>query len=106
MLNIGRGRLVPLYNDRGRRPREHPKGHVRADIAHLPAAHAHTPYTPPSGDLVHAQGNPKGSGDLRSLPVAMVLVLLCYYSSKKKHGTKPGMCRTYFRSLSLPVPFT
>jgi hypothetical protein len=39
------------------------KGPTRADIGQLPVAHART------------QGNPFGSRDLRSLPVAMVLVL-------------------------------
>jgi hypothetical protein len=38
----------------------------------------------------------KGSSDLRSHPVAMVLLL------RKKRGKKPGMCRTYFRSGPLP----
>ena len=92
MILIGRGG-----------PREHPptsrgKGPTRADIAQLPVAHAHTPSTPfghyggycaTSGcACAHIREHPKGSRDLRSLPVAMVLVLLYYilhyYSSKKK----------------------
>jgi hypothetical protein len=43
------------------------------------------------------KGTQKGSLDLRSLPVAMVPVLLYYYPSKKKNRTKLGMRRTYFR---------
>ena len=42
------------------------------------------------------KGTPKGSSDLRSHPVAMLLLL------KKKRGKKPGMRRTYFRSGPLP----
>jgi hypothetical protein len=54
------------------------KGPNRADIAPLLVAHAHT----------LPRGHPSGSRDLRSLPVAMVLVLLYYilydYYSKNK----------------------
>jgi len=87
-----------LENDRRGRPREHPqlpvpgealrvtfddvtsgqKAPTRMDIAQLPVAHAHT----------SPKGIPSGSPDLRSHPVAMVLVLLYYilyyYYSKKK----------------------
>jgi len=83
--------LVPVDNDRCGRPREHPqtsssspnfqgkpyvwwrhfrsKCPTRADIAQLPVAHA------------HPKGTPLWSRDLRSLPVAMVLVLLYYILS-------------------------
>ena len=53
------------------------KGPTRADIAQLPVVHAHT----------LPRESPSGSRDLRSLRVAMVLVLLyyiLYYYSKKK----------------------
>ena len=42
------------------------------------------------------KGTPNGSNDLRSHPVAMLLLL------RKKRGEKPGMRRTYFRSGPLP----
>ena len=51
--------------------------------------------------MLTPKGIPMGSRDLRSLPVAMVPVLLyCilyYYYSKKKALEKAGMHRTYFR---------
>ena len=40
--------------------------------------------TPTSGCAWAHPSSPSGSRDLQSLPVAMVLVLLCYYYSKKK----------------------
>ena len=40
------------------------------------------------------KGTPKGSNDLWSYPVLLL---------RKKRGKKPGMRRTYFRSLTLPV---
>ena len=40
------------------------------------------------------KGTPKGSSDLRSHPVAMLL--------RKKRGKNPGMHKTYFRSWPLP----
>jgi len=43
------------------------------------------------------KGTPKVSSDLRSHPVAMLLLL------RKKRGKKPGMRRTYFRICHLPV---
>jgi hypothetical protein len=42
------------------------------------------------------KGTPKGSSDLRSHPVAMLLLL------RKKRGKKTGMRTTYFRSGPLP----
>ena len=67
---------------RGRR-REHPMdtsegvtwSSVITDVGKLPVAHAHT------------QGGPKGSSDLRSHPVAMLLLLL-----RKKRGGKSRAC--------------
>ena len=47
----------------------------------------------------------KGSSDLRSHPVAMLLLYSLYYcttTKKKEQGKKPGMHRTYFRSGPLP----
>ena len=41
-----------------------------------------------------SKGTPKGSNDLGSHPVAILL--------RKKRGEKPGMRRTYFRSGPLP----
>ena len=43
------------------------------------------------------KGTPKGSSDLWSHPVAMLLLL------RKKRGKKRGMRRTYFRPVPLPV---
>ena len=40
--------------------------------------------TPTSGCALAHPSIPSGSRDLQSLPVAMVLVLLCYYYSMKK----------------------
>ena len=70
MLLIGRGR-----------PIEHPKGHfrgkgpTRADIAHLPVAHAHTPSTPFGhyGMMFHnVTSGQKGPtrADIAQIPVA------------------------------------
>jgi hypothetical protein len=42
-----------------------------------------------TSNCVHSKGTPKGSNDLRSHPVAMLLLL-------RKRGEKPGMRRTYF----------
>ena len=97
---------------------ESTQGHFRLDIAQLQVAHGHT--LPPL----------RGHVTLGSLPVAMVLVLLYNYHSKKKAretgkkygkkvrekstrkkstgkksrgkstGGKPGMRRTYFRKKS------
>ena len=46
--------------------------------------------------FTHPMEPRKGSSDIRSHPVAMLLLL------RKKRGKKPGMCRTYFRSGPLP----
>ena len=83
MLNIGRGWLVSvtMLNIRRERRREHPMDTsegVTTGVAQLP------------------KRNPKRSNDLRSHPVAMLLL-------RKKRGKKPVMRRTYFRSGPLPV---
>ena len=75
------------------------KIHTRVDIAQLPIAHVHT------------HGHPKGSRDLRSLPVVLVLVLLYYilyyYYSKKKTREKAGHVQNMLPvMMSLPVTFS
>jgi hypothetical protein len=90
MLNIRRGCLVPvaLLNIRRGRHREHPKDTAKGSrglrslrVLHTFQLRMRTP-----------KGTPKGSSDLGSHPVAMVLLL------RKKRGKKRGMRRTYFRS--------
>ena len=70
------------------RRREHPNQHclLLLRVLHNFRLRIHTP-----------KGTPKGSNDLRSLPVAMLLLL-----RKKNAGEKLGMRRTYFRSGQLP----
>ena len=103
MLLIGRGR-----------PREHPREPRRSLRV--------TFYNVTSGEkapirrilrnfrlgMPTPKGTPRASLDLRSLPVAMVLVLLYYtlyyYYSKKKGGKKPGVRKTYLRSLLVSSP--
>ena len=69
---------------RGRR-REHPNQH---SLLLLRVSHNFQLRTP--------KGTPKGSSDLRSHPVAMLILL------RKERGIKPGMRRTYFRPGTLP----
>ena len=70
---------------RGRR-REHPNQHCLLLLRVLHNFRLRTP-----------KGNPEGrSSDLRSHPVAMLLLL------RKKRGKKQGMRRTYFQSGPLP----
>jgi hypothetical protein len=70
---------------RGRR-REHPNQHCLLLLRVLHNFRFRMP-----------KGTQKGLSDLRSHPVAMLLLL------RKKRGEKPGMRRTYFRTGPLPV---
>ena len=96
MLNIRRGCLVPvtMLNIRRGRRREHHKDTSKGsrDLRSLRVLRnfrlrIRTP-----------KWTPEGSSDLRSHPVAMLLLL-----RKKTRGKKPGKRRIYFRSGPLPV---
>ena len=94
MLNIGRGWLVPVtrLNIRRGRQREHPRTLPKGsrDLRSLRVLHNFRLR------MRTSKRNRKGSKDLRSHPVAMLLLL------RKKRGKKPDMRRTYFRLGPLP----